>query len=143
MEAPALLRFKTHLGTECYRSLLEGPRLYPPPQPFFLPLFTPRPRKGVLTVANGDGGRELAEKVRKVICQQWEGAGGSLESAVVYQRLLEEGVDVPNYQMSAILNAFRVGRLITVLLRPQREEEVRKHGDLLISGVSPDLCNSS
>jgi hypothetical protein len=93
-------------------------------------------------VANGDGGRDLAEKVRKVICEEWEGAGGSLESAVVYRLLLEEGVEVPNYQMSAILNAFRVGRLITVSLRPQREEEVRKHGDLLISGVSPDLCNS-
>jgi hypothetical protein len=93
------------------------------------------------TVANGDGGRELAEKVRESICKEWEGAGGSLESAVVYQRLLEEGVEVPDYQMSAILNAFRVGSLITVLLRPQREEEVRKHGDLVISGVSPDLCD--
>jgi hypothetical protein len=96
---------------------------------------------------SGDGGaRELlAEKVREVICEEWEGlgGGGSLESALLYQRLLEEGVEVPDYQMSAILNAFRVGALITVLLRPQRgEEEVRKHGDLLISGVSPDLCDS-
>ena len=66
-----------------------------------------------------------------------------MESALLYQRLLEEGVEVPDYQMSAILNAFRVGALIAVLLRPQREEEeVRKHGDLLISGVSPDLCDS-
>src|ERR687896_667215 len=94
------------------------------------------------SVANGDGGRELAEKVRAVICEEWEGAGGSLESAVVYRLLLEECLEVPDYQMSAILNAFRVGGLITVLLRPQREGEVRKHGDLLISGVSPDLCNS-
>jgi hypothetical protein len=93
-------------------------------------------------VANSDGDRELAEKVREVICEKWEGAGGSLESAVVYRLLLEEGLEVPDYQMSAILNAFRVGSLITVLLRPQREEEVRKHGDLLISGVSRDLCNS-
>ena len=94
------------------------------------------------SVANSDSGRELAEEIRKVICEQWEGAGGSLESALVYRLLLEEGLEVPDYQMSAILNAFRVGSLITVLLRPQREEEVRKHGDLLISGVSPDLCNS-
>ena len=68
-----------------------------------------------------------------------------MESAVVYRLLLEEGeegLEVPDYQMSAILNAFGVGSLITVLLRPQREEEVRKHGGLLISGVSPDLCNS-
>jgi hypothetical protein len=46
-----------------------------------------------------------------------------LESAVVYQRLLEEGVDVPNYQMSAILNAFRVGRLITVCFAPSAKRK--------------------
>jgi hypothetical protein len=90
----------------------------------------------------GSDARALAEKVREVICEEWEGAGGSLESAVVYQRLLEEEVKVPNYQMSAILNAFRVGALITVLPGGQLEEEVREHGDLLISGVSLDLCNS-
>ena len=45
--------------------------------------------------------------------------------------------------MSAILNAFKVGGLIEVSLGPQREEEVRKHGDLLIKGVSSDLCQSS
>jgi hypothetical protein len=94
-------------------------------------------------VANGDNARELAEKVREVICEEWQGAGGSLQSAVVYQRLLEEGVEVPNYQMSAILNAFKVGGLITAPPGPQREEDVRKHGDLLIRGVSSELCNSS
>jgi hypothetical protein len=73
------------------------------------------------------------------------GRRGSLQSAVVYQRLLEKGVEVPSYQMSAILNAFKVGDLIMAPLAklPQREEDVRKHGDLLIRGVSPDLCNSS
>ena len=94
-------------------------------------------------MANTDDGRELAEKVREVICQEWEGAVGSLESAVVYQRLLEEGVEVPGYQMSAILNAFKLGGLITAPLRPQTEEEVRKHGDVLIRGVSADLYHSS
>jgi hypothetical protein len=95
------------------------------------------------SMANGDDARELAEKVREVICEEWQGAGGSLQSAVVYQRLLEEGVEVPGYQMSAILNAFRVGNLIMAPLGPQREEDVRKHGDLLIRDVSFDLCNSS
>ena len=94
-------------------------------------------------VANGDNARELAEKVREVICKEWQGAGGSLQSAVVYERLLKEGVEVPDYQMSAILNAFKVGGLITAPPGPQREEDVRKHGDLLIRGVSSDLCNSS
>jgi hypothetical protein len=81
--------------------------------------------------------------VREVICEEWQGAGGSLQSAVVHQRLLEKGVEVPGYQMSAILNAFKVGDLITAPLGPQREEDVRKHGDLLIRDVSFDLCNSS
>ena len=92
---------------------------------------------------NTDDAPELTEKVREVICVEWQSAGGALQSAVVYQRLLEEGVEVPGYQMSAILNAFKVGGLIKVSLRPQREEEVRKHGDLLIEGVSSDLCQSS
>ena len=86
---------------------------------------------------------ELAERVRQVVCEEWQGAGGSLGSAVVYKRLVEEGVEVPGYQMSAILNAFTVGGLITTPPGSQREEEVRKHGDLLIQGVSSDLCNSA
>ncbi len=95
-------------------------------------------------MANGQDTRELAERVREVICEEWQGAGRSLESAVVYQRLLEEGIEVPGYQMSAILNAFKVGGLITAPPKPQqREEDVRKHGDLLIRGVRSDLCNSS
>ncbi len=93
-------------------------------------------------MANGQDTRELAERVREVICEEWQGAGRSLESAVVYQRLLEEGVEIPGYQMSAILNAFKLGGLITAPPKPQREEDVRKHGDLLISGVSPDLLGA-
>jgi hypothetical protein len=88
--------------------------------------------------------RELAEKVREALCAEWQGAEGSLQSAVVYRRLLEEGVEVPGYQMSAILNSFRVGGLIMAPHNgPQREEDVREHGDLLITGVHSDLCQSS
>ena len=94
-------------------------------------------------MANTDEGRELAEQVRRALCQEWEGAGGPLESAVVYQRLSEEGAEVAGYQMSAILNAFKVGSLITASLRTQREDEVRKHGDFLITSVHSALCNSS
>ena len=95
------------------------------------------------SVANAHDDRKLSEKVRQVICEEWEGTVGSLQSALVYRRLLEEGVEVPGYQMSAILNSFKVGGLITVPLGPQSEEEVRKHGDLLIMSVSPALCNPS
>jgi hypothetical protein len=99
-------------------------------------------------VATANNARELAEKVREVICAEWQGAEGALQSAVVYGRLLEEGVEVPGYQMSAILNSFKVGGLITAphgLLREKdvREEDVREHGDLVIMGVRSDLCPSS
>ena len=97
--------------------------------------------RSVATTANN--ARELAEKVREALCAEWQGAGGYLQSAVVYRRLLEEGVEVPGYQMSAILNSFKVGGLITVPQRPQREEDVREHGDLVIMGVHSDLCQSS
>jgi hypothetical protein len=83
---------------------------------------------------------ELAEKVRDAICEEWHRAGSSLHSTVIYERLLAEEVEVADYQMSAILSAFVVGRLITLTHRRGREEETRKHGDVLISGVSPDLC---
>ncbi len=94
-----------------------------------------------MTTANN--ARELAEKVREALCTEWQDAGDSLHSAVVYGRLLEEGVEVPGYQMSAILNSFKVGGLITAPQRPQSEKEVREHGDLLIRGVHSDLCQSS
>jgi hypothetical protein len=95
-------------------------------------------------VATPNSARELAEKVREALCAEWQSAGGSLQSAVVYRRLLEEGVEVPGYQMSAILNSFRVGGLIMAPHNgPQREEDVREHGDLVIMGVRSDLCHSS
>jgi hypothetical protein len=97
----------------------------------------------LFSVATRDNARELAEKVRLLICEEWQGAGGSLYSAIIYQRLLEEGVEVPGYQMSAVLNAFKVGGLISASLRTQREEDVREHGDFLITNVHSDLCNSS
>ena len=96
------------------------------------------------SVAKGDTGRALAEKIREIICEEWADAGGPLESAVIYQRLLREGAEVPAYAMSAILNAFRVGGLIEATpLCHQSEEEIRKHGDLSISDVNPYLCASS
>jgi hypothetical protein len=87
--------------------------------------------------------RQLAEKVREIICEEWQVVGASLYSAVIYQRLSEEGVEVSGYQTSAVLNAFKVGSLITASLRTQREEEVREHGDYLITSVHSELCNSS
>ena len=86
--------------------------------------------------------RELAQKVREALWAEWQGAaGGSLQSAVVYRRLVDEGVEVPGYQMSAILNSFKVGGLITAAPCSQREDDIREHGDLLIREVHSNLCH--
>ena len=85
--------------------------------------------------------KELAEKVRDVICEEWQRAGDSLESAVIYDRLLAQEVEVADYQMSAILNAFVVGRLITRTPRQQRAEETRNNGHVLRRSVSLALCH--
>ena len=94
-------------------------------------------------MATPNSARGLAAKVREAICAEWQGAEGHLQSAIVYRRLLEEGVEVPGYQMSAILNSLRVGGLITAAPCSQREEDTREHGDLLIRDVHSDLCHSS
>ena len=61
---------------------------------------------------------------------------------MVYQQLLEEGLEVPWYQMSAILNACKVGGLTMAPPGLQCEEAVRKHGGLLIIGVSFTLLGA-
>ena len=61
---------------------------------------------------------------------------------MVYQQLLEEGLEVPWYQMSAILNACKVGGLTTAPPGLQCEEAVRKHGGRLITGVSSNLLGA-
>jgi hypothetical protein len=60
-------------------------------------------------VTTANNARELAEKVRQVICAEWQDAEGTLQSVAVYRRLLKERVEVSGYQMSAILNSFKVG----------------------------------
>ena len=88
--------------------------------------------------------KELAEKVRDVICEEWQRSGGSLdalESVVIYERLLAQEVEVANYQMSAILNAFVVGRLITLTPRQQRELTLLIRISPCLRVSSSDLCH--
>jgi hypothetical protein len=51
-------------------------------------------------------------------------------------------IEVPWYQISAILNACKVGGLTTAPSGLQCEETVRKHGGLLITGVSFNLLGA-
>jgi hypothetical protein len=42
---------------------------------------------------------ELARKVMGVICQEWPRLRDNLDSSVVYTRLMEEGIQPPDYAM--------------------------------------------
>jgi hypothetical protein len=72
---------------------------------------------------------ELARKVMDVICREWPRLRGSLDSSVIYTRLIEEGVDPPDYAMCDALN-----RLDGWFIRPyfgrRSEDQIRVHGRL-------------
>jgi hypothetical protein len=48
-------------------------------------------------------GAELREKIIAVICEQWPEPGRYLESATIYERLISEGVEVPDHAISEVL----------------------------------------
>ena len=88
---------------------------------------------------------ELARKVLGIVCDEEPSLGNKLDSSAIYDRIIEEGVELPDY---ALHDAFdRLRRLITYFLGgPQNPgvdvETVRRHGGITIVGVSdPDLCN--
>ena len=82
--------------------------------------------------------RGFAEHVISIICSEWRG-GSYLESSRIRELLDEEGVEVPDYAMSDVLDSLK-SRLISLQFRRPDEEARRKHGDCRIGGVAPLLC---
>jgi hypothetical protein len=72
---------------------------------------------------------ELARKVMDVICREWPRLRGSLDSSVIYTRLIEEGVDPPDYAMCDALNRLD-GWFIRPYLGRRSEDQIRVHGRL-------------
>jgi hypothetical protein len=83
---------------------------------------------------------ELAREIMAAICREWPGSRGSLDSSVVYTRLLAEGVDPPDYAMHDALKRLD-GWFITPYLGRRSDDEIRVHGGIRIGGVNTDLCD--
>jgi hypothetical protein len=83
---------------------------------------------------------ELARQVMAVICQEWPRWRPSLDSSVVYIRLIEEGVDPPDYAMHDALKRLN-GWFITPYLGRRSDDQICVHGGMSLRGVNTDRCN--
>ena len=85
---------------------------------------------------------ELRAKIIDIICEEWPTPNNHLESAVIYERLIWEGIEVPDRDMSKVLLTLAEDGRITLAVEvaPADESEVRKHGSMSIQEVSPELC---
>jgi hypothetical protein len=90
---------------------------------------------------------ELARKIMGVICDEQPSLGNKLNSAAIHDRLIENGVELPDYAMHEALNRLN-GMFRYFLGGPQNPhdpadtETVRRHGGITIVGVvDPDLCD--
>ena len=89
---------------------------------------------------------ELGGKIKSIICE-WskrtkEGteSDGYLESAIIYERLISEGVEVPDHAMSEILVELAKGGQIKLTMDTRPSDEPSKYGSMTIHSVSPELC---
>ena len=83
---------------------------------------------------------EVARKVMTTICREWPRSRPSLDSSVVYARLLVEGVDPPDYAMHDALKRLD-GWFLTAYLGRRSADEIRVHGGMRIGGVNTSLCD--
>jgi hypothetical protein len=85
---------------------------------------------------------ELRAKIIDIICEEWPTPNNHLESAAIYERLMGEGIEVPDRDMSKVLLTLAEDGRITLAVEvaPTDESGVRKHGAMSIQGVSPELC---
>ena len=89
---------------------------------------------------------ELGGKIRAIICE-WsqrvkEGteSDSHLQSSTIYERLISEGVDVPDHAMSEILVELAKDGQIKLTFDTTRSDEPHKYGSMTIHKVSPELC---
>jgi hypothetical protein len=64
-----------------------------------------------------------------------------LESSDIYERLVSEGVEVPDHAMSEILVELAKGGQIKLTMDTKLSRDPRKYGSMTVRSVSPDLCS--
>jgi len=89
---------------------------------------------------------ELGGKIKTIICEWWNVVGKGtrsaehLESSTIYERLISEGVEVPDHAMSEILVELAKGGQIKLTMDTRPSDEPHKYGSMTIHGVSSELC---
>jgi hypothetical protein len=90
---------------------------------------------------------ELGGKIKAIICE-WskrakEGTEPDeyLESVTIYERLVSEGVEVPDHAMSEILVELAQGGQIKLTMDTKPSSNPHKYGSMTIHSVSPELCS--
>ena len=90
---------------------------------------------------------ELGGKIKSIICEWWNVVGKGtqtaelLESSTIYERLISEGVEVPDHAMSEILVELAKGGQIKLTMDTRPSDEPHKYGSMTIHGVSSELCS--
>ncbi len=89
---------------------------------------------------------ELGGKIKAIICEWWkrvkEGTQTEsyLQSATIYERLISEGVEVPDHAMSEILVELAKDGQIKLTMDARPSDDPRKYGSMTIHKVSSELC---
>jgi hypothetical protein len=90
---------------------------------------------------------ELGGKIKAIICEWWEldGDGSAptehLESSDIYERLISEGVEVPDHAMSEILVELAKGGQKKLTMDGRPSHDPRKYGSMTVRSVGPELCS--
>ena len=91
---------------------------------------------------------ELGAKIKAIICEWWKLVGKEtepaeyLESSTIYERLIGEGVEVPDHAMSEILVELAKGGQIKLTMDGKPSRDPRKYGSMTIRSVKPELCSN-
>ena len=89
---------------------------------------------------------ELGGKIKAIICEWSKGVKEGtqtesyLQSSTIYERLISEGVEVPNHAMSEILVELAKDGQIKLAMDTRPSDEPRKYSSMTIHKVSPELC---
>ena len=89
---------------------------------------------------------ELARRIMRFVCDERPSLENKLPSSAIYDRLREDGVDLPDYAMHDALDLLS-GMITYPLGGPQNpddpadDEAVRRHGGITIVGVDTYLCD--
>ncbi len=84
----------------------------------------------------------MSRRVMVAICREWPRSKGSLDSSVVYARLVVERAELPDYAMHDALKRLEEGDLIIATYLGRRsDDEVRVHGGMTIGGVDTNFCD--